>query len=68
MNQPQRPHLPWLRSPLLAALLLISPVGLSSASPQPGSTTPALAQQTDLQASRRQAQQACERGMALFQQ
>ena len=68
MNQPQRPHLPWLRSPLLAALLLISPVGLSSASPQPGSTTPALAQQTDLQASRRQAQQAFDRGMALFQQ
>lgn len=68
MNQPQRPHLPWLRSPLLAALLVISPVGLSSASPQPGSTTPALAQQVDPQARRRQAQQAVERGMALFQQ
>jgi hypothetical protein len=71
MNQSQRPPLPWLRSPLLAALLLvIAPVSLSGASPPPGQIgpNPTLAQQVDPGASSREARQALGRGLVLFQQ
>jgi hypothetical protein len=61
MNQSRRPPLPWLRSPLLAALLLvIAPVSLSDASPPPGQIgpNPTLAQQVDPGASGNEADRA----------